>query len=228
MSVASLSLFINDVVSYNADHVITTRKQAANAASSCRMWQLILCILDHLTVSEKRFIYYNHGTKEYYEMISKISGVLDMIKADYTLNSLIYMNDVIDGEVINYDPDAIPLKMGNNYMCIYIEGVSYSILHYFTVIKLSEEECYLNSSYASDYVRINQYTTRLDMNEFNRFARLKGIRKFFLKYFLDGGLPVEGIEKEIRVFTENRYKNKIRCGIMPNYGSMIGRVIHRS
>jgi hypothetical protein len=237
-----------------------TRAQTAVSTSSCRMWQLILCILDQL----QRKGYY--GVKEliagqesaenmeYYNMVYNVSLVLHNISMNPTLNDLIYSNDTFNNEIKEYDPETIPLINGHNYMCIYIEGVRNSILHYFTIIQKTDGKQYLNSSYGSDYVCVPQYTTELGVDELNRFISALNnpntdedyIGEFYQKFFLAGNIgvyyskddyennpslrfakiaPDEGNLREIEVVTKNFYRSSIRCGIIPNYGELVGSVI---
>ena len=236
-----------------------TRNQTAVSTSSCRMWQLILCILDQL----QRKGYYGvkeliagqaKNMEEYHKMVYNVSLVLHNISMNPTLNDLIYSNDAVNNEIKEYDPETIPLINGHNYMCIYIQGVRNSILHYFTIIQTTDGKQYLNSSYGSDYVCVPQYTTELGVGELNTFilalnnpnTKEDYIGEFYQKFFLAGNIgvyyskddyennpslrfakiaPDEGNLREIKVVTENFYRSRIRCGIIPNYGELVGSVI---
>ncbi len=254
----ALTQVSNDIITYHSEFGVKTRSQVQAATSSCRMWQLILAILDNLESNGhgiKELITAGYGTDEYNALIANISVVLDNIQDNRILNSLIYLNQFVRGAIENYDPESMSLELGNNYMCVYIEGVSRSILHYFTVIQTATGEYYLNSSYGSDYVCVNQYTTPLVPDEFIRFVRAinypntdeEYISEFFNKYFLSGNIgtyyskddyeedpslrfakmePSEGNEKEAEVVTKNIYRSRIRCGIMPGYNRLVGLMIH--
>jgi hypothetical protein len=255
----ALSQVSNDIISYNSEFGVKTRAQASASTASCRMWQLILAILDNLESSGygiKELITSGYGTDEYTALIANISVVLDNIRGNRVLNSLIYLNQNIRGSIETFDPERMTLDLGNNYMCMYIDGVANSILHYFTIIHTVDGEYYLNSSYGSDYVCVNQYTTLLSPDEFIRFIRAinypntdeEYIVEFFNKFFLAGNTgryysrddyeedpslrfammaPSEGNKKEAEVVTENIYRNRIRCGIMPGYNRLIGLMIHQ-
>ena len=261
----ALSLVSKDIISFNAKHSVKTRAQTRKSTSSCRMWQLIMCILDQLELhgySVKELIAgHSLGLSEtdehmskYNNMVEQISSVLDNVPKNRLLNALIYSNQTVPGAIEMYDPETMPLANGNNYMCIYIDGMSNSILHYFTIIKTVDEKYYMNSSYGSDYVCVNQYTTFLPPDEFIRFVTGLNnpdtdedyIGEFYQKYFLAGNIgvsyseddyendpslrfadiaPNEGNLREIAVVTQNAYRANIRCGIMPGYGELVGSVV---
>jgi len=256
-----LSQVSSDIISYNSEYLVKTRSQTEKSTSSCRMWQLILAILDNLDEYCVQN-YDGYGVKEiitsgynYYDLLTNINSILENIKSNPLLNALIYLNQPVDGYVENYDPHTTALQYGNNYMCIYIEGLDNSILHYFTVIRTPEEEYYLNSSYGSDYVCVNQYTTLMEPNEFIRFIDAlnnhktdeRYIEDFFNKFFLANNvgkfytkddwsedfkkrfkkmLPVEGNKKEIDVVAMNLYRKQIKCGVINNYKELIRNIIY--
>lgn len=174
----------NDIISYNAEHgIVKTRTQIEKATSSCRMWQLILIILDNLDTylinnGKKRVIetiVNNYASAEYYLLIDIISKIIDKIKfasdnTTSTLKTIIYDNTSVVGAIKNYrDSVSTQLNYGKNYLCVYAEGIPRSIYHFFTIIRTGENEYHLNSSYGSDFVCVNQYTTPLDIGEFDEF-----------------------------------------------------------
>jgi hypothetical protein len=198
------------------------------------MWQLIMAILDNLNDDEY---------DEYYELVKTCHEVIERVKQNDALYSLIYSNQPISGAIEKYDSEKTQFEVGNNYMCVYIEGHPAIIHHYFTVIKTIDNNYYLNSSYNSDYVCVPQYTTVLTLNELARFAKAlnndeKYVGQFVEKFFLAGNVrtyysedyceempllkfkkmePNEGNKKAIEVIT----RNKMRCGIISEYGSLI-------
>jgi hypothetical protein len=264
----ALTQVSSDIISYNSQYGIKTRAQTEISTSSCRMWQLILAILDNLDeycvktygygvkdIITRGYGSREYGSREYYDLLININFILEKIKRNPLLNSLIYLNQPVDGYVENYDPRTTELQYGNNYMCIYIDRVDNSILHYFTVIRTPEEEYYLNSSYGSDYVCVNQYTTLMEPNEFIRFIDAlnnhetdeRYIEDFFNKFFLANNvgkfytkddwsedfkkrfkkmLPVEGNKKEVDVLAMNLYRTQIKCGIINNYKELIINIIY--
>jgi len=265
----ALSMTSKDIISYNAEYGVKTRAQTAVSTASCRLWQLILAILDQLKDIkgyDVKTLIQGHSLslsetdktlKQYNAMVAKISTVLDNIRRNPTLDLLIYSNQIVPGEIVMYDPRKMKLQNGKNYLCIYIEGAAHSILHYFTIIQTTDGKQYLNSSYGSDYVCVSQYTTELVADELNRFISALNnpdtdedyISEFYKKYFLKGNIgvsyseddyennpslrfakivPDEGNLREIASVTENQFRNKIRCGIMPNYGGLVGSVIGSS
>lgn len=224
----SINQLCSDIISYNSQHGVRTRGQIERSTSSCRMWQLIFAILTNLPEEP-----------EYYDLIKICHEVIERVKQNDVLYSLIYSNEPLSGEIENYDADRTSFELGNNYMCIYIDGCPSTILHYFTVIKTIDNNYYLNSAYKSDYVCVPQYTTVLKLNELNRFVEAlnsdeKYTEQFFKKFFLEGNLSAysdelkfvhinadEGNEKEIAVYTENKYRNRLRCGIITKYNTLI-------
>ena len=181
--------------------------------------------------------------------VAAASKALTDIHHNDVLNQLIYLNQPLTSE-IELCYSATQLKPGNTYMCIYIDHVQMSIIHYFTVIN----GMYLNSSYCSDYVCVPQYTTRLVRSEFVRFVNALNtpgndenyIGEFYKKYFLSGNLgvacdydgdpslrfkkwsPNEGNVREIACITQNMYRSKIRCGIMINYEELVSQSLQSS
>lgn len=227
-----------DIVSYNSQYVIRTRKQPI---ISCRMWQLILAVLNDTMLEV------SYGSQEYYDIIAGTQIVFDHIKHDSensVMYSLIYLNQNMNDAIVAYDLNSTLLNVGNNYLCIYLDN---EILHYFTVIKTVNNEYYLNSAYASDYVCVPQYTSLIQLKELNRFVSAlcdldtyvsEFFRKFFLKgnigvryskdvYEMDSSLryksitPEQGIQKEIEVITKNMYRDRMRCGIIVDYERLV-------
>jgi hypothetical protein len=222
----------SDIISFNSHYGVRTRGQISRSTVSCRIWQLIVAILDNLSDDEH----------EYYELVKICSDVIDQVKRNNVLQSLIYLNHPIPSEIKKHD-DTAQLELGNNYMCVYVEDTM--IFHYFTVIKTIDNKYYLNSSYKSDYVCVPQYTTALKLDELTRFANAlinfddKYTSKFIKKFFLKGNMstyseeqkfkhikPDEGNEREIAVYTNNECKNRIRCGIITKYTDHIKLCIY--
>lgn len=211
-----------------------TRSQTIKSTTSCRIWQLIYCITSLLREPRS---------------VAVASKVLMDIHKNPVLNTLIYLNNPLPRE-IELCYSARQLKRGNTYMCIYIDNVQMSIIHYFTVI----DGMYLNSSYCSDYVCVPEYTTRLVRSEFVRFVNALNtpgndedyIAEFYQKYFLSGNLgvacdyendpslrfkkwsPNEGNAREIAYITQNLFRSNIRCGIMINYEELVSQSLQSS
>ena len=260
-----LNTISKDIISYNSVFGVKTRGQTEKATSSCRMWQMIMCILDLLTNNgyPVKELILGHSLKlsetdkhmkEYNKMITHISNIIDRIKENDVLRMLIYNNQYDPSIVERYDPDTMPMELGNNYMCIYIDGKQHSISHYFTVIQPEYGRFYLNSSYGSDYVCSNQYTTELTVGEFSDFIRAldnpgeneEYIGEFYNKFFLKTNVGVyvskenwenepalrgtkigadEGNLREIGYITGNTERSMIHCGIIPKYQELIQDIV---
>jgi len=218
----NINTFCSDIISYNSKYGVRTRSQTIKSTSSCRMWQLILAISDNLNTRGLHL--------KYYQIISMISEIIERVKLNPILNSLIYLNNT-SGVVKKYEVDRTHFKLGNNYMCIYIEGLEYSILHYFTIIYTKNGDYYLNSSYASEYVCVPQYTSLITIEQLNRFVGAlytdeEYVSEFFHKYFLKGNIFKPSLKvKEIEFITRNIYRDNICCGIIPDYDALIKSVL---
>ena len=189
-------------------------------------------------------------------------GIKNIKDVHSHLYQIIVMNNYI-GEVTSIlelppdpDPSLLPHQYINYPMCIYLEndGIDRGgiIFHYFTLIyKITG--WFLNSAYGSDYVSIPQYTTQLDIIEFNDFcqnlqneAKDDAIKIFFNKYFFKRGLeklhdadaveetpklkhqyiPIQsGLEMEMNNYLLNRYRKLIRVGYLHNYNDYINTSI---
>ena len=156
-----------------------------------------------------------------------IKNFLELNQNDYPeLYNIVYLN--IPSNTIKISSfntiEKLPINR-NYYMCVYNENNhNYgSIIHYFTIIREDKDTYYLNSSYGSDDVCVPQYSTKLDIDEFNALCNelpeLTEYSKYlYTKYFLIKNLrkrynnnnieantklknkwiyPKKGIEKEI-------------------------------
>ena len=260
-----LNTISKDIISYNAEFGVKTRGQTEKATSSCRMWQMIMCILDLLDKNgyPVKELILGHSLKlsetdkhmkEYNKMVMHVSNIIDRIKENDLLRMLIYNNQYIPSVVERYDPDTMPMELGNNYMCIYIAGKQHSMSHYFTVIQPEYGRFYLNSSYGSEFVCSNQYTTELTVGEFTDFIRAldnpgkneEYIGEFYNKFFLKTNVGVyvdkdnwenepelrgtkiatdEGNLREIRGIIDNKEREMIHCGIIPKYQELIQDIV---
>lgn len=266
-----LSIVSKDIISYNSKYGIKTRSQTKKATSSCRMWQLIFSLLDNLQkrgLPIKELIDgHSLGLSEneehlrnYNLMISNISSLIDSITSDETsdLYRIIYQNDSSVSGISELSSDM--LEYGNNYLCIYNTTKGFmeyfdNILHFFTIIRTEDNKYFLNSSYSSDYVCVNQYTTPIEINEIERFLNALNnpntdesyIGEFYMKFFLKDNKavayskddyeddsskrftmiqPDEGALREINVITQNLNRRYIKCGVMTNYDTHINELIN--
>jgi hypothetical protein len=256
----AINFITSEIRSYSDEfETPSTRDKTKKMTISCRLWQLILCLLD---IAQNNgydirglIQYYKRDFSNdadyagyYYDTFRKIGNLVALAKGNDVINSLVFDNQPMPEYVMPYDPETMPLELGKNYMCIYVEGEPRSINHYFTVIKVSDEEYYLNSSYGSDFVCVPQYTTRITADEFIRFIPALNnpdedeyVIAFYKKFFLKGNLgktteienrktvkrqyedikPDDGNIRETAVITTNVYRDRIRCGIMPQYNSIV-------
>jgi len=275
-----LKFLSNKILNYeNYQTMVSTRRQTTKATSSCRLWQLVLCILNELEKRNKdvvsTIVNYSKNPQEYFVKYEEITELVRKImrsilnsdpvtNPNHELYNMIVMNNTESEHLVEldltYESIRRSLRMGINYLCIYIEKVdgddmtNFSILHYFSIIKVGANLYDLNSSYGSDYVCVPQYTTKLNLTDFVRFVNALNnpydddfFRSFFVKYFLKYNTavryseddidaneelktkwitPDEGSDMEIsRVFVENRYRYNMKCGIIPQYDALVDMAI---
>lgn len=245
-----------------------TRYNINRAGSSCRVWQMIFCILNNLNergygINEMIECYaggyYSQGNDVFIHKYDYIIGLLIYIynnaRQHEILYDLVYSNQPMPDVVQVFNGDITTLPVGNNYMCIYTDGLANSINHYFNIIKVSEDEYYLNSSYGSDWVCVPPYTTQITPDEFSQFflafnvnnrSNNEIVAKFYNKFFLTGNLgryvdedtveayperwsetikPNMGNTSQIQEIIDSHNRNNYRIGLMPNYCDYVGEVI---
>jgi hypothetical protein len=195
--------------------------------TSCKLSQLIICIIyllnnhNNLIVNIVRYID-KHSKKGNQEPINIYTQLLGrVINEIYTTCSeeIPFLVNLLESnapgirdrdftEIHNIDMITMHHKifpMGlvnikNNNKSSH--GYEYGVVdHYFTIIYFEEDETYyINSSYGSNFVAIKQYTTLLDIDEFNNFCDCLQkptldsdcINSFISKYFLNSehGNPI--------------------------------------
>lgn len=148
--------------------------------------------------------------------------------------------------------EALPHN-GHKYqhyqMCIHN---TIGIFHYFLIIR-HDEQYYITSSYGSDFVAVPQFTTVLDIDEFNTYLhntntnnKDKSYYDFIEKYFLSNNLrkrydedtidddeklrslwlqPKEGIKKELGWYKQ--HEQQLYVSIINGYDDYIISHIHR-
>ena len=213
----SLNSTINDLI-YNPqklnlffstfyyDEPVFTRKQTKENTSSFRIWQLKYILLCEYI----NYCYLNKINIQPLTLVDKIYKTILNSKGTI-FYKMIVLGEVIPEEIIQINSfnDIIsssqkPLvdDIINYCLCIYnTEGIS----HFFTII-YHEGKYYLNSSYGTDNICIPQYTTELNIDEFNYFIfSLNNLKDdtnnnfeiFFNKYFGKNGLSVEYSEEAL-------------------------------
>ena len=206
------------------DSIITTTKTKLST-SSCRVWQLLYIVLyQWFLVYPSQIIHLMSNPYQYplsknqIDMIQYIKSTMEIIKDSplniaeiQTLHRVIFQNDNL-GTIgndeyfkniyhINDLDDILDQNRVSNYcLCLNFQqilGQTSSIgmiIHFFTLIRHGDQ-WYLNSSYGSDYVKVPQYTTPLDLNEFQLFLDFINnggtntpsdeFSKLFIKFFLE-------------------------------------------
>ena len=233
------------------EKIVKTRNQKLRSTSSCRVWQLNYCIISYF------YKIYNNQIFNNLNVINKICECIKifLLSSDTessVLHQIIFYNRPINLTQINSFDDILMLRDYSStqayFMCIYNENIDLgSILHFFTIIR-KNDIYFINSSYGSDYVCVPQYTTILNVQEFNKFCydltnKTSEIPNFFEKYFLKGNLkkrynsdtieynqslksswisPSSGKKKEIEILY-SKYSYKI--GLINNYNELVSSFI---
>lgn len=217
---------------------ILTRGAHKRVTSSCKFWQLKLNILSLLDDSR----YFNSDIYNYLvddsilplplpENVSyKCNNISEIylntvILKNTNFYKVIYNNNPISDALLQIDNiDELPLtdieyRYGDCQvfsLCIYPElQQNGTICHFFTLIT-KDNRYYINSSYGSDYVCIPQYTTEINIDEFNQFClAVSNISDetnkiifidFFNKFFLKGGFQKRLISSDPDDWTSEERK----------------------
>jgi hypothetical protein len=207
---------------------ISTRRNSKLGITGCKYWQLMFILLyEYIKIHSNKILDCN--TTDYNELV-----YLSNIYTQITTNGHILYRVVVENELISNmtnnsnDLDIVPIHNISDLptqhiycMCIYTnESVMRTkrkinqIFHFFTIIH--EEDYWINSSYGSNYVCIPQYTTKLDINEFNDFCKAirdrtesnKIISDFMGKYFLSYGIQKKDNDKKYKMIMPNNGKKK--------------------
>ena len=235
------------------DYIIRTRNIFKRSTSSCRLWQFKLAITNYYLKNDITFI-------ENETSIMDICNIVNSFINDSShINTLLH-NIIIYNQPINIMPILSIDNLYSNYsdtqlfyMCIYNQNqnlVNSSIIHFFTIIRINSNY-FLNSSYGSEYVCVPQYTTKLDIEEFNLFCfnlvnKIPEFQKFYLKYFLQNNMKVRynnnniNIDKSLKskyiskdegIFKENNFilnsSNTYYVGLINNYETNIDSLVEK-
>jgi hypothetical protein len=161
-----------------------------------------------------------------YNMCETISVFLNLTPTSLyqELYDIVYLNKPLNTHIIESKEDLDKnlnnnLPIQNYYMCIYDpenQGVG-SIIHYFTIIR-DGNTYYLNSSYGSDDVCVPQYTTELDIDEFDDLCSglpelTDTAKDLYTNYFL-----IKNLRKRINNNTTEAYPNLKSKWISPKQG----------
>ena len=224
-------------------HIIQTRDSLLRSTSSCRFWQLKLCLIT------KFFNLYGIEGLFKVKILTQLCSILHSVMTDtncmlYNLiiyNRPINLTFVEDISNLHTHPE---LQIQSYYLCLFNPEIyDGSISHFFTIIR-KNNNYYINSSYGSDYVCVPQLTKKLNSHEFNNFCanindkNSKYFITFFEKYFLYGNLRLRYDENTISeidpglkhkwIHPGEKHANEIsiynsnyKVGLINNYESMV-------
>jgi hypothetical protein len=190
-----------------------TRTGAVGATVGCRWWQLVYAILVSLPFPPATLLEWKQGihrSRAYDEMVEQARAVVRHVERSRysSLYRLLYRNEAVlcDAESKEHDqePCLRPMKTGwiatatkkRYYVCTHRAGV---IGHYF-VLEKHRGAWYILSSYGSEWVRVPLRIHRVSKEEIeallNAPSNTTTVTDFFLRYFLEGGLPQRYSEDE--------------------------------
>ena len=224
-------------------HIIQTRNSLLRSTSSCRFWQLKLCLI---TIFSN--LYGIDGLFKF-EILNQICNILRsvLVNTNCMLYNLIIYNRPINLNFVEDISDLYvntELQIQTYYLCLFNPKIyDGSISHFFTIIR-NKNNYYINSSYGSDYVCVPQLTKNLNIGEFNHFCANINDKNsqyfitFFEKYFLYGNLRLRYDENTISeidpglkhkwIHPGEKHSNEIsiynsnyKVGLINNYESMV-------
>jgi hypothetical protein len=158
---------INDLMSVVKTGPVT-RNMKTRITRSCRMWQLVLCCINHLYL-----LGHDPFDKLYFTGSYILSKVFNHLQLNAKDEEFLHIYDYIFGNkyIADMFENDLNLQKGYiNFMCMTINnGGKRSIIHYFSVFHDERGDYYLNSSNGSEHVCIPQYTSRLTEEEWQNF-----------------------------------------------------------
>jgi hypothetical protein len=210
----AIGVFAGEIVRCRA----VTRTGAAGATVGCRWWQLVYAILVSLPFPPVTLLEWNKGvnrSRAYDEMVEQARAVARHMERSRfsTIYRLLYRNEAVlcgdkAQDVEEQEPCLRPMGAGwittsshegkRYYVCTHRNGV---IGHYF-VLERRRDSWYILSSYGSEWVRVPLRIHPVTEEELEGFlvATKTGdrsvVNEFFLRYFLEGGLPQRYSEDE--------------------------------
>jgi len=202
----NLNNVLIDILRFNKPRT-ASRSRIRNVTSSCRMWQLFMCMFAVLSVNgynvvqivqhyEEKEQKQEQEQEQFIELCSAIYTFIISSHSDPQLYNLYVMGT--PGLVSEYTDLKQILPNQNTYMCVYNPNPNpdtHYISHYFTIIH-DGTSYYLNSSYGSDFVCVTQYTTLLDLSEWNMFN--DALKRYYHN----------GIEKQTQSNTRKRHESR--------------------
>lgn len=159
---------------------------------------------------------YQEGAKRYQEMVDVTRAVIQQIEAyrGSSLYSILYRNQAVECAHGSGEPCLRRINAsfvdsaadGRYYVCLYKADI---IGHYF-IIERRRPFWYISSSYGSEWVRVPVQTQEVPENELREWLDAiehmgkenrdeedtRILERFFIHYFLEGGLPVRYSENE--------------------------------
>jgi len=195
-----------------------TRMGAAGATVGCRWWQLVYAILVSLPFPPVTLLDWKKGinrSRAYDEMVEQARFVVRHVERSRysSLYRLLYRNEAVVCESKEQEQEqeqeqepclrpmsTLPQSPGRYYVCTHRNG---TIGHYF-VLEKHQGSWYILSSYGSEWVRVPFHIHPISEEEVKAFLEASSrdsgnplvIRDFFLRYFLEGGLPQRYSENE--------------------------------
>jgi hypothetical protein len=205
---------------------VQTRGNVEKSTSSCRIWQLFYMLLreyNRLTNNQLSIdITSLMSSGDFYRKYTIISQNIHAIIYTYSLSPLyqiLMQNNNIEGQIIPVNNISDLVDSNNFCLCIYKPSKLEpgSIDHFFTIF-ICDGLYYLNSAYGSGLICVPQYTTVLNVSEFNELceklndlsneANFTVYANFFSKYFGRGAVRIKYDRDIIDVFPPRRFKWK--------------------
>jgi hypothetical protein len=183
------------------DRMVVTRQKENLSATSCRYWQLFYMLMYTFnSISGGILLTYiiNKSYNDRDKIVINFKQILNEINSKISIRDsyeykLLNFNTIIPGKVIKVER-LEQLRGKDNYcLCLYNTDRDYaSINHFFTIFN-NNGNYYLNSAYGGQGICIPQYTTLLNVEEFNKLCKIISdltnetnitlFKSFFLKYF---------------------------------------------
>lgn len=229
----SIGVF-EELFSILLSNAVKPREAIGKSTSSCRFWQLFYMLLreyNRIThnqlVADINVIKQNTKSIErnigmFYEKYNMVNIIFNAIlyTPESPLYNIVVKNMNIEGQISPVNNISDLIGANNFCLCVYKphEFGSGSIDHYFTVF-IFDGKYYLNSSYGSELICAPQYTTVLNVDEFNEFcekietistddASFTAYANFFRTYFGHGAIRIKYDPNYIDIDVLSRFKWK--------------------
>lgn len=183
---------------------VKTRAATSISTTPCRFWQLFYMILREYNKATYGELVHDiqHITQNqfymplFYEKYVTIYNIFNTTSNARILSAIVAKNINVEGEIIALNRFSNLRGQNSNFcLCLYqpaLIGQPGSIAHFFTVF-ICDDITYLNSSYGSELICVPQYSTELNISEFDELCmRIRDLTNvdnynffnyFFKKYF---------------------------------------------